>query len=176
MRGELNGCRQRPHLEECATVYWFKRCKMHTFDWCFLSLIYFVHVSNCVEPAYCQLCSYGVLVSSNATEFLIWVYSILARYRTILIEHFKALGYFLYHKVQHPKYHIQSTDCSVPVFCVDLRTNSGYFFCHAQCAIRSGSLNIFKVNLCLKPLTIARFPNVFVVPGCRACDNELSVP
>jgi len=69
----------------------------------------------------------GVLDSSNSTEFLISVYFIIVRYRTSLIEHFKASGYFLYHKFQHPKYHIQSTDCSVPVFCVDLRTNSGYF-------------------------------------------------
>lgn len=45
----------------------------------------------------------GVLDSSSSTEFLISVYFIRARYQTVLIEQSKALRYFLYHNVQHPK-------------------------------------------------------------------------
>lgn len=45
----------------------------------------------------------GALDSSDFTESLISVYFTLASYRTILTEHSKALCYFMYHRVQHPK-------------------------------------------------------------------------
>jgi hypothetical protein len=73
----------------------------------------------------------GVLDSSTSTEFLISVYFILARYRNILIEHSKALCYFLYHSVQHPKIPHSAHRLQCFRGCVDLKTNSGYFFLHA---------------------------------------------
>ena len=104
MRGELNGCRQRPHLEECATVRIGLRDARCTRLIGVSSPLSILYMSQIVwSHLIVSFATNGVLDSSTSTEFLISVYFILARYRNILIEHSKDLRYFMDHSVQHPK-------------------------------------------------------------------------
>ena len=81
----------------------------------------------------------------------------------IVYNALKPVGQYMYHKVYHSKFYLLPTRC-IYLFCEDLRTNSDFFplytaladwclYTEAEsvlCAVRTESLTIFQISLCLQ--------------------------